>query len=168
VYSAADGGVIQASSEFTDELHEIDPAVDSEEALFKTIRPSLLSCSWCSRPGVLRKLLVCSACRKVDYCSPECQRADWKHFHKGDECHRLRQDGATKGTFMTRYDQFRRTDIPVATLPVPLGGRFQGDLFAFYVIGLDERNCISDTTLVPPAPGTSSSARTASSNNKSG
>ena len=29
-----------------------------------------------------RKLSRCSRCRSVSYCSPECQRADWKNLHK--------------------------------------------------------------------------------------
>ncbi|KAM6496295.1 hypothetical protein JOM56_009001 [Amanita muscaria] len=37
-------------------------------------------CVMCDGPGK-PKLLVCSACKKVSYCSPECQRVHWK-VHK--------------------------------------------------------------------------------------
>jgi hypothetical protein len=39
------------------------------------------SCQGCGQPGK-PKLLVCSRCRGVKYCSAECQKADWK-MHKG-------------------------------------------------------------------------------------
>ena len=37
-------------------------------------------CRKCGGPGK-PKLLVCSGCKGVEYCSPDCQRADWK-VHK--------------------------------------------------------------------------------------
>lgn len=38
-------------------------------------------------PKVPARLLVCSQCKKVAYCSKECQKLDWKEIHKG-ECKR--------------------------------------------------------------------------------
>lgn len=40
-------------------------------------------CAQCLRNGVGFK--VCSGCRRVHYCSPECQRAHWRAQHR-DEC----------------------------------------------------------------------------------
>ncbi|EIN05453.1 hypothetical protein PUNSTDRAFT_74840 [Punctularia strigosozonata HHB-11173 SS5] len=39
------------------------------------------ACIACQGPGKPR-LLICSRCKKVRYCSPECQRKDWKAGHK--------------------------------------------------------------------------------------
>lgn len=142
-------GVCQASDQFTMDLN--DATITTKEDLFAKLRPSSLSCYWCGRHAVLKKLLVCDRCRKIDYCSPECQQADWIHFHKHDECRSLRQEGTTK-PFMSRYDQFRRTDQPVASFPVPLRGRFQGDLLKLYLVGLDANNCITAGTVPPPRP----------------
>ncbi|KAF8180177.1 hypothetical protein BJ912DRAFT_1145817 [Pholiota molesta] len=42
--------------------------------------PSKLQCTKCRGPGK-PQLLVCTACKKTQYCSRECQKADWK-VHK--------------------------------------------------------------------------------------
>jgi len=148
-------GVCQASDQFTTDLKkekDLDiTRIATKDDLFATLRPSTLSCYWCGRPAVLKKLLVCGKCWRIDYCSPECQRADWKHFHKGQECRDLCREGTAK-PFMTRYDQFRRLDRPVASFPVPLRRRFKGDLLKIYLVGLDDKNCISKDTAPPPRP----------------
>ena len=39
-------------------------------------------CARCGRTGC--PLKVCGSCKKVHYCSPECQRLDWKSGHKSE------------------------------------------------------------------------------------
>ena len=44
------------------------------------------TCNACQAPeGTTLKHKICSACKQVFYCSPECQRADWKAGHK-EQC----------------------------------------------------------------------------------
>merc|ERR1712194_819789 len=40
-----------------------------------------LLCHYCARSGEKAKLLICSRCRQVRYCSEECSTNDWR-FHK--------------------------------------------------------------------------------------
>jgi len=44
--------------------------------------PKSLHCSYCSEVKERDQLLLCGGCRSRDYCSTECQAADWKRDHK--------------------------------------------------------------------------------------
>ena len=45
-------------------------------------------CNYCFGKSITDKLLRCSRCKRFWYCSKECQRNDWKEWHK-DECQAL-------------------------------------------------------------------------------
>jgi len=44
--------------------------------------PKTLHCSYCSEVKERDQLLLCGGCRLKEYCSTECQAADWKREHR--------------------------------------------------------------------------------------
>ena len=54
-----------------------------------SLTPTPLQCYWCLRSGANVKLTLCGSCQQIDYCSRECQKADWKSYHKA-ECKGLK------------------------------------------------------------------------------
>ena len=73
------------------------------------------ACAACEKSGGDIKFKMCSACKKVWYCSKECQRSDWK-THKV-KCKKARsseqgQEQKTKKTFHEWVPRFQRQDLP--------------------------------------------------------
>jgi hypothetical protein len=52
-------------------------SIETEEAVFKTLFRAAV-CFVCKKPANTQ----CSGCHHVKYCSPECQKVDWKRSHK--------------------------------------------------------------------------------------
>jgi len=53
-------------------------------------RADYYTCSYCDKTGT-EKLLQCSRCKKVTYCSPDCQMAAWP-AHRKNECVKVAKD----------------------------------------------------------------------------
>lgn len=49
---------------------------------FKSTEKEEIACNYCKKPQGTTKLDMCSACKKVYYCSKDCQVKDWKSGHK--------------------------------------------------------------------------------------
>lgn len=60
-------------------IHSIAP---QHRIAYSSARANTESCAACGMSGAGVKLLKCMRCRKVWYCSKECQTADWKSSHK--------------------------------------------------------------------------------------
>lgn len=54
-----------------------------KRASCKAWKPLMVGYKMCEKCGSVGKLKVCSGCRKIHYCSAECQKADWAD-HKAD------------------------------------------------------------------------------------
>jgi hypothetical protein len=110
-------------------------------------------CYWCEKTSLGCSLSLCSRCRKVSYCSRECQTNDWKAFHK-QECRHLRAGASRQevGMGLTRLDTLKRPGERRTTFPSPLAPEsdrdsvWRGDMVLLYVTrpganGLDENTC---------------------------
>jgi len=60
-----------------------------KEAELAAKRAKATKCANCGCPEGKQKYKMCSACKKVHYCSPTCQKTDWKAKHKA-ECKAFR------------------------------------------------------------------------------
>ncbi len=59
------------------------------DAIEAAQKAKAVKCNSCGSPEGKKKHKVCSACKKVYYCSTDCQRVDWKKSHKA-ECKKMR------------------------------------------------------------------------------
>ena len=63
----------------------------ADEALHGFRACALPSCE--RREKIVLEFNICSACKAVAYCSPECAALHWSRVHK-NECARLKAEGA--------------------------------------------------------------------------
>eukprot|EP00026_Physarum_polycephalum_P007141 Phypoly_transcript_07196.p1 GENE.Phypoly_transcript_07196~~Phypoly_transcript_07196.p1 ORF type:complete len:492 (+),score=58.38 Phypoly_transcript_07196:100-1575(+) len=116
--------------------------------------PFLYQCAQCGAPDSQKKLLVCSRCKLVKYCSPECQRSHWKK-HK-PECNKpldvkntMPIKGEEKATNYSDWQVLSNKKTAYATGKVgflisKLGG-FQGEgIFTVMCVGLNAKVSKSD------------------------
>ncbi|KAK7044960.1 zinc finger MYND domain-containing protein 15 [Favolaschia claudopus] len=90
------------------DLHNHDPSIR-----FKLLTAGLqCSISTCKKPVAKDKVKVCSACRAVIYCSPECAKRGWWN-HK-ISCPALKSDREDKSLFTKLLAQFPWTNIGYA------------------------------------------------------
>ncbi|CAI2368363.1 unnamed protein product [Moneuplotes crassus] len=76
---------VQFKPEYFKQLEKME-----EESKTQAERDAALKCSYCGCPEGSIKHKLCSACKKVYYCSAECQKQHWKATHK-KECKLLRK-----------------------------------------------------------------------------
>ena len=125
----------------------------SHEELLAVVKPRLASCFWCGGPNAVRKVSQCGRCQAVDYCSSECQKKDWKAFHK-DECKAIASGKATKASLglevQHRVDFLTTKGAVRAKIPHSLGSIGQGEaaLYCFPCITKDNR--VTAETIIHP------------------
>lgn len=114
-------------------------------------------CFWCEKNKLsTEKLRVCTQCMAVSYCSAECQKRDWKSYHK-EECAKLRGKGErTKmtrdevGLMVTRNATLRKPGVAEPRCPLeiaPVNNKdhvFRGDLLLGYVTHMDAETMAID------------------------
>lgn len=98
-------------------------------------------CFWCEKNKLAtKKLFLCSRCRTVNYCSVECQKRDFKAFHRG-ECKQL-AEGSPKGQLgmlnsrvatLTKYG----AQFPTMYMAPIEDGVFRGDSLRVYITNID-------------------------------
>ena len=114
-------------------------------------------CFWCEKNKLsTEKLSVCTQCMAVSYCSAECQKRDWKSYHK-EECAKLRGKGEGAkmtrddvGLMVTRSATLRKPGVAKPWFPLeisPINNEdhvFRGDLLLGYVTHMDAETMAID------------------------
>uniref|UniRef100_A0A0G4FRJ2 MYND-type domain-containing protein n=1 Tax=Chromera velia CCMP2878 TaxID=1169474 RepID=A0A0G4FRJ2_9ALVE len=146
IFSEPDNQVVPLQMEVKDP-EEVATSGDEDKLLRSdSMFATLERCFWCGRSGARCSLLKCGKCRKLPYCSVECQKMDWMGFHKGEECASLMAKDATRtsiGLEETRDQFLHRDGAQRACLPLPVGmervagpgkgGVFEGDAISIYL-----------------------------------
>lgn len=66
----------------TEDEPEGDEEMQLDSSPLMQPQPQIATCGACRKPGGDSGLLWCSRCGTVQYCSRECQLADWKSHKK--------------------------------------------------------------------------------------
>lgn len=118
------------------------------------------TCFWCERNAMsCRSMMVCQQCRKVSYCSKDCQTNDWKGFHKR-ECKHLKAGTVTREALdlgHSRLSMLTAEGAQRPTVPMPLADAedreniWRGDLLLCYAVGMDGNSpVLTDKTKIFP------------------
>jgi len=134
-----------SSTQILDYIHEEAGLIDHQV------------CFWCEKNKLSTSLSICNNCRFVTYCSVDCQKNDYRAFHK-QECTKIKEGGTTEGGRLglkyTRSNSLR-SSTSSAVLPLHVfqdpGSVFYRDIFVGYPTCIDrERPVVTEKVKLFP------------------
>ena len=117
------------------------------------------ACFWCEKNKLTaEKLFVCTQCMSVSYCSSECQRHDWKAFHK-EECSKMSGKGEGRkesrddlGLMNSRNASLRKQGVAKPRFPLQIadtnnkGHVWWGDVLGGYITHMNAAGTLDEKT----------------------